>query len=95
MREPMTLAVLMGSTREGRLCEAVTRWVIDEVARTERYRVDVIDPLTLELPVPGGPLYRTYTISSSPSWVEAASQVASRSKARRRSGSSVSPAGGT
>ena len=54
MREPMTLAVLMGSTREGRLCEAVTRWVIDEVARTERYRVDVIDPLTLELPVRQG-----------------------------------------
>src|SRR5690606_26433299 len=44
------LAVLMGSYREGRFCDTVTRWVVKQIERRSQFTVDVIDPLEVSLP---------------------------------------------
>lgn len=45
------IAVIYGSTREGRFCDKVAEWAIRELAGARpEYSVDVIDPATLNLP---------------------------------------------
>ncbi len=55
--DPIPLALVMGSDREARLCDAVAAWLQQLIAGSGRFQVDVIDPLTLNLPtrMPGTP----------------------------------------
>jgi NAD(P)H-dependent FMN reductase len=46
----LNLAIVYGSTREGRLCDTVVDWVAAEVRRHQRFEIDPIDPLLLDLP---------------------------------------------
>ncbi len=48
--DPIPLALILGSDREGRLCDAVARWLRRLIERSGRFALDVIDPLTLNLP---------------------------------------------
>lgn len=50
MAQKIRLALIMGSNREGRLSDTVTRWVVKQIARRSEFLVDVIDPLELSLP---------------------------------------------
>ncbi|RYE82001.1 MAG: NADPH-dependent oxidoreductase [Myxococcales bacterium] len=43
------IAILMGSAREGRACDAVTGWVSARLAAQPDLTVDVIDPARLDL----------------------------------------------
>lgn len=42
----LQLAVILGSTRQGRLCERVARWAAARVEADARFGLDVIDPAT-------------------------------------------------
>ncbi|MGO4674829.1 NADPH-dependent FMN reductase [Bosea sp. 2YAB26] len=44
------LALIYGSTREGRLCDRVANWALSQIEGEGPFVVDVIDPLTLDLP---------------------------------------------
>lgn len=50
MERKIHLALLMGSNREGRFCDTVTRWVVKQIARRSEFTLDVLDPLELSLP---------------------------------------------
>jgi NAD(P)H-dependent FMN reductase len=39
-----TLAVVLGSIRDGRFCDTVANWTAAEIARQDRFAVDMIDP---------------------------------------------------
>ncbi len=45
MSKPIKVAVIYGSVRNGRLCDAVAGWVADRVEARADYTLDVIDPL--------------------------------------------------
>jgi NAD(P)H-dependent FMN reductase len=47
MKEPLNLAVIMGSVRAGRLCDTITAWLVDEIGARGGLAVDVIDPARL------------------------------------------------
>lgn len=47
---PLQLAVIIGSTRPGRLGERVGRWFADEATRHDGVDVDLIDLLQVDLP---------------------------------------------
>ena len=47
---PLHLAILVGSTREGRLSPVIARWFIEHVRATADVTVDVIDLAELALP---------------------------------------------
>lgn len=49
--DPIPLALVLGSDREGRLCDAIAHWLQTLIQRSDRFRIDLIDPLTLALPV--------------------------------------------
>jgi NAD(P)H-dependent FMN reductase len=49
-RRLQKLAVIYGSNREGRLCDHVGRWAIDQIAAHGEYDVELTDPLTMCLP---------------------------------------------
>jgi NAD(P)H-dependent FMN reductase len=51
MTESTRLAIIYGSTREGRLCSRVVDWLARELAAYPLIEIDIIDPLTLELPI--------------------------------------------
>jgi NAD(P)H-dependent FMN reductase len=51
MTQSIRLAILYGSTREGRLCDRVVRWVANELENYPLIEVDIIDPLEFGLPV--------------------------------------------
>ncbi len=42
------LAVIYGSVRSGRFCDTVARWVTEELADADAFRVGVIDPLAFD-----------------------------------------------
>lgn len=44
MARRIRLAVIYGSTREGRLCDAVVAWAVRQVERDGRYDVALVDP---------------------------------------------------
>lgn len=50
----LRIAVIYGSTREGRLCDRIVRWAVGEIERQDRYAIDIIDPLDLALPARHG-----------------------------------------
>jgi NAD(P)H-dependent FMN reductase len=50
MVEPVRVAVLLGSTREGRFGETVARWAAGRLALRPDVEVDVVDPLEIDLP---------------------------------------------
>ncbi|WP_295809297.1 NAD(P)H-dependent oxidoreductase [uncultured Nitratireductor sp.] len=50
MHEPIRIAVIYGSNREGRFCETVGNWVVGQLSANEALSIDVLDPLELGLP---------------------------------------------
>jgi len=38
------LAVIYGSTREGRFCDTVAQWVTAQIVSDERFSVEIVDP---------------------------------------------------
>jgi NAD(P)H-dependent FMN reductase len=46
----INVALIYGSTREGRFCDTVGRWAAAEISRHKNIVLDVIDPATLRLP---------------------------------------------
>jgi NAD(P)H-dependent FMN reductase len=46
----INVALIYGSTREGRFCDTVGRWAASEIGRHKNLVLDVIDPATLHLP---------------------------------------------
>lgn len=48
--EKMRLAVIYGSTREGRICDTVAGWAEERARTWGGFQVDVIDPLEFDLP---------------------------------------------
>jgi len=50
MKTPTRLAVIYGSTREGRICDRVVKWLTGELIRFPHFDIDIIDPLDFALP---------------------------------------------
>lgn len=50
MTEPIKLALIYGSTREGRLCDVVARWAATEIGRDPTFTLRLVDPATIEPP---------------------------------------------
>lgn len=48
MNKPIQLAVVFGSTREGRLCDKVAAWVMGELKQRQDLRISLLDPRELE-----------------------------------------------
>lgn len=44
MSEPIKIAVIYGSTRPGRFCDTVVRWVVERLAANSQFVVEVVDP---------------------------------------------------
>lgn len=49
MSKPINIAVIYGSVRAGRLCDAVAGWVAARVGTHQDYTLDIIDPLAAGL----------------------------------------------
>lgn len=45
---PLRLAVVCGSTREGRFCDTVTEWVLSQAEKAGVFGIDVVDPRRLD-----------------------------------------------
>lgn len=52
MDEKLKLVLIYGSVREGRFCDTVAEWVIEQIRAKERYELNVVDPKRHE-PTPG------------------------------------------
>lgn len=50
MRKKIHVALIYGSTREGRFCDKVAAWAEAQIASRGEFSLDVIDPATLALP---------------------------------------------
>jgi NAD(P)H-dependent FMN reductase len=50
MTDPIKLALIYGSTREGRFCDVVARWAAAEVGDRADFALRVVDPAALDLP---------------------------------------------
>ncbi|MCG8393105.1 MAG: NAD(P)H-dependent oxidoreductase [Pseudomonadales bacterium] len=50
MNAPLRVALLYGSTREGRTGDQVVAWAAEQIRRDDRFELDVIDPLDHDLP---------------------------------------------
>ena len=44
MNEAIRVGVIYGSTRPGRFCDTVVRWVVERIEASGKFAVDVIDP---------------------------------------------------
>ena len=44
MGEAIKVAVIYGSTRPGRFCDTVVRWVVERVQASGKFRLDLVDP---------------------------------------------------
>lgn len=44
MSEPIRVGVIYGSTRQGRFCDTVVRWVAGQISASGKFAVDLIDP---------------------------------------------------
>jgi NAD(P)H-dependent FMN reductase len=49
MTTPIQIAVILGSTREGRQCDAIAAWLARELDQRKDLGFSIIDPLTLDL----------------------------------------------
>jgi NAD(P)H-dependent FMN reductase len=47
MNTPLKLALIYGSTREGRFCDTVANWAAEEIWSRNDFHLDVIDPAEL------------------------------------------------
>lgn len=47
---PLKVALIYGSTREGRFCDTVADWVAAGIADRPEFSLDLIDPAALDLP---------------------------------------------
>jgi NAD(P)H-dependent FMN reductase len=54
MNSPLKLALIYGSTREGRFCDMVANWAAGEIWSRNDFHLDVIDPAELGLPLHQG-----------------------------------------
>ncbi|MBM1172511.1 NADPH-dependent FMN reductase [Microvirga arabica] len=50
MTYPLKLALIYGSTREGRFCDIVANWAANEIWGRGDFSLDLIDPAELDLP---------------------------------------------
>jgi NAD(P)H-dependent FMN reductase len=50
MSSKVSVALIYGSTREGRFCDTVAGWAAAEITRRSEFLLDVIDPAALDLP---------------------------------------------
>lgn len=50
MSRKIRIALIYGSTREGRFCDKVAEWTAGEISRRPEFALDVIDPAKLSLP---------------------------------------------
>ena len=50
MSERIKLALILGSTREGRFCDTVADWAAGEIEGRDEFLLDRIDPAHLDLP---------------------------------------------
>jgi NAD(P)H-dependent FMN reductase len=50
MTPSLELALVYGSSREGRLCDTVAAWAADTIGELSDFAVDHVDPLALGLP---------------------------------------------
>jgi NAD(P)H-dependent FMN reductase len=50
MTDPIKLALIYGSTREGRFCDVVARWAAAELGDRADFALRVVDPAALDLP---------------------------------------------
>lgn len=50
MSDTIRMALVYGSTREGRFCDTIARWAAEQVARHGGFELDRIDPGELALP---------------------------------------------
>lgn len=48
--EHIRLALLLGSTREGRFCDTVAGWAAHQIGRHADFALDIVDPALLDLP---------------------------------------------
>ena len=48
---PLRLAIIIGSTREGRYADVVANWFVAQAAKRDDVEIDVIDIAALDLPV--------------------------------------------
>ena len=46
MNTEVRVAVIYGSTRNGRFCDTVAKWVAEVIAESAAFAVDIIDPMT-------------------------------------------------
>lgn len=64
MTPALKIAIIYGSTREGRFCDTVVNWLTAELRGSAPFVIDVIDPLHLGLPerheAEDGPAVRAY-----------------------------------
>lgn len=54
MTDKIAVAVIYGSTRAGRFCETIARWVLRQLEQDTRFVVEVIDPAAKKLPLAPG-----------------------------------------
>jgi NAD(P)H-dependent FMN reductase len=54
MTTRLKLALIYGSTREGRFCDTVANWAAEEIWSRNDFHLDVIDPAELGLPLHQG-----------------------------------------
>jgi len=50
MNTPIKVALIYGSTREGRFCDTIVNWAADEIWSRNDFNLDLIDPGELNLP---------------------------------------------
>ena len=50
MSKPFRVAVVIGSTREGRLAPTISRWLIEHTSRREEFVMDIMDLAEVSLP---------------------------------------------
>ena len=48
--DKLQVAVIYGSDREGRLCDAIATWLVPELVKTPNVEIKILDPLRLGLP---------------------------------------------
>lgn len=49
MKDNVRLGLIYGSTRDGRFCDTVARWATAEIVAAEKFTVEMIDPLRVDL----------------------------------------------
>ncbi|MCW3058954.1 MAG: putative flavoprotein, partial [Capsulimonas sp.] len=50
MNEKLNVALIYGSTREGRFCDTIADWIASEISRRGDFALDLVDPAKLDLP---------------------------------------------